>query len=197
MPLFLCVLAFGGIIGWTAWDAKRRKEAEEAQLRPLRQKVQEIAALWSATPPVVLFDESVSNAEARDDGRIRVNRQWFSKTCVDSCGTEDAVCARAFAYWLLTHEVAHVIFKDPRAYAALGGKVPPWLRQYRHHERELRADWYAGRALAHFGEDVSVIDRILPQIAPHAIASDTHPALHDRLRVAKDGYGHEAGLAAA
>jgi hypothetical protein len=197
MPVFLVALAFGGLLGWVALDSKQRKDVEEGHLRALRQKVQEIAALWSATPPVVIFDETVSNAEARGDGRIYVNRAWFTQTCVDSCGMDDAVCARAFAYWLLTHEVAHVIFRDPRAYAALEIHVPPWIRQYHRHARELRADWYAGRALAHFGEDVGIINRILPRIAPQMTASDTHPALHDRIRAATAGYWFEVRLAPA
>lgn len=195
MPVFLVlVAAVAGVgFGLAAWDKKQRQEVEGAQLLALRQKVQEIAALWSAAPPVVLFDDQVDNAEARDDGRIYVNRAWFTRTCVDACGTQDAVCARAFAYWLLTHEVAHVVFNDPRAYAALDHLVPPWIRQAQRHARELRADWYGGRALAHFGEDVTVIDRILPRIAPHTMPSDTHPGLRDRLRAATAGHEYEAG----
>jgi hypothetical protein len=190
---------FGGL-GWLVWDLYKKREAEAAaqrreaeDLRALRQKVQEIAALWSVRPPEVFFDPAVGNAEARDDGRVYVNRQWFSQTCKDACGTNDAGCARAFAYWLLTHEVAHVVFRDPSAYAALESQVPRWIRQHARHGRELRADWYGGRVLAHFGEDISVIPRILSQVAQNTIATDTHPAQSDRISASVAGYNYQAG----
>src|SRR5262249_31437105 len=110
-----------------AQDAQRRVDAERQEygLRNLGRKGQRSGALWPATPPSVLYDATVANAEAGADGTIHVNREWFCKTCLDACPTQDAVCARTFAYWLLAHEVAHILYDDPKAYAALEG-VPPW-----------------------------------------------------------------------
>src|SRR5262249_54891057 len=144
------------LFGWKWYSDKKREEAvataasnvekrrEEADLGKLREKVHEIAALLGAGTPVVVFDPKVYAAQARGDGTIHVNREWFNKTCVAACTTHDAVCARAFAYWLLGHEVAHFVFKDPKTMAAVDAKLPELLRRAEYHRVELRADWYGG-----------------------------------------------------
>jgi hypothetical protein len=141
--------------------------------RMVRGTVGEICQAFGIAPLPVAF---VGSGNAASDGvAIHVNVPWFHGLLTRHC---DAVaCSLSVARWVLAHEVAHHVHRD--------AQVPRWVR-IAAHSMELRADYYAGRALAYFGADIGVLDRVLREIAP--VATQSHPAFQARIRASHAGY---------
>jgi hypothetical protein len=87
--------------------------------------------------------------------RSRTNPRWFRGLLNIVC--EDPVCERAVAHGVLGHEMTHHVNGD--------ALVPEWIRN--RHDQELRADFFAGRALAVFGDDVAALEAVLAIIGTY------------------------------
>lgn len=161
-------------------EAKRRKE-EQAKVRQIvEDAVRHLAIAFSVDAPPIVLDERTPNA-ASDGARILVNPRWFRGLLNIVC--DDPVCDRAVAHGVLGHEMTHHVNSD--------AAVPTWIRD--HHSQELRADFFAGRALAVFGDDIAALERVLTVIStPNA--TETHPAHADRLRAARGGFEFQTDL---
>jgi hypothetical protein len=175
--LFLGALVIGGGIATIAAENDRAKrERNERELESVRRFVlntlAETCLAFSIAPLPIMF---VTTGNASSDGHgIRVNLDWFRDLLGRQC--TEPVCTRAVARWWIAHEVTHHVHGD--------ALVPLWVRQF--HAMELRADYYAGRALAHFGEDISVLERVLRDVAPET--TSTHPSFQPRLNAMLAGF---------
>ncbi len=149
----------------------REKELEDARAFVYATLHETCRAFGIAPVPLVFVEEG--NA-ASDGHRVYVNLAWFDDLLTRHCG--ESACTMAVARWVLAHEIAHHVHRD--------ADVPLWVRNS--HGLELRADYYAGRALAHFGAEFGVLDGVLREIAP--FPTQTHPAFHARLRASHDGF---------
>lgn len=183
------VAAAAAVVGLVA---KKKADDEEAAARQAaseeRRKVHDLvngavmrlAAAFRVSAPPTVLDDTVANAQS-DGTRIAVNPRWFRGLLGVVC--TDPVCEVAVAHGVLGHEMTHHVNGD--------ALVPEWIRD--RHDQELRADFFAGRALALFGDDIAALERVLaatctPDNTP------THPGFPDRLRAARAGFDYQAGL---
>lgn len=182
-PIVVGGLLFGavGVLGallldstTTANDERARKDQQLADgLRRLLARV--AAALQVETPPLVL-SAAVANA-ASDGYRILVNPTWARATLAQFCA--DRSCNNAVMIGVLAHEVGHHVEGDALINA-------PWSKR----DRELRADRYAGEALAVLGVPHDHFARVLWAISQHHSGGSPfeYPTPRDRIAAIDGAY---------
>ncbi len=159
-------------------DQRAKKDQQLAEgLRRLLARV--TAALGVDAPPLVLT-AAVENA-ASDGFQILVNPMWARATLTEFCA--DRACNNAVMIGVLAHEVGHHVEGD-----ALINE--PWSKR----DRELRADGYAGEALALLGVPHVHFARVLAAISRHHSGGSPFAYPHARERIAAIDGAYQATI---
>lgn len=146
--------------------AEREHEASQV----FRSQLDRAAKMRGITGvPLVVTTTRVTNAGA-DGRRIYLNPRWASAMLDRYC--DSPTCQRSLLLAVAAHELDHWIQKRT-------GSQPPMP------QRELVADYAAGRALAQARVSSTVIERVLGDLAAR---KRTHPSSRKRIQALRAGY---------
>lgn len=151
------------------------RSAAEAEARRLQNFVVRLylraSRVIGIAPPQLEFTTAVYNA-ASDGVRILVSPDWLVRLLRQFCALPE--CSEAIVLGVLAHELAHHIHGD--AFAS------GWERI----DRELRADYIAGRVLAKVGVASVDLEQVLIEMS--SSCSISHPSGPDRVLAIQAGY---------
>jgi hypothetical protein len=167
-----------GTAGLAYLAYRQRRQREDAVLQAAASSiVQSIAEAMQVVAPPLRVSREVDNAAASAI-EILVNPEWLHAAMRAVCS--DAGCQYELAVGILAHELSHVIHGDAFA--------PPWDKE----AIELRADAFAGAAVARLGISPEAFSSIIWQIAQHHSSGPFgYPTRYDRVAAIRQGYETE------
>lgn len=186
-------VVFGGILSLVFGDKGREEEQRRVEQRQreaaanadaelkvcafAQKTLKDVCSLFRIPCPPLYFGEDVPNF-ASDGHRIGVNPKWARDVIEKHCASH--ACNRDVLRWFIAHEVGHHVAGDALA--------PTWIgsEKLQRHVQELRADYFAGFALAHLDGEIAHLDSVLRTHA--SIETHTHPDFTKRIRAAREGF---------
>jgi hypothetical protein len=139
-----------------------------------RNMLESIAAVMGCQVPPLRLSRAVMNAQADGVG-VTVNPDWLHTQMTSICS--DVRCHHDLLVGILAHELAHLVYGDVHA--------PPWDKR----AIELRADQFAGMALARLGVSPDAFSTVIGQLSTHYSDDPTaYPDGADRIDAIESGY---------